>query len=220
MATPNESAREQAMPAGGAAAGELRLARCEAAYRDGSPPWDIGGPRAEVVRLARDGAIRGAVLDVGCGTGENALYLRTLGHEVWGIDGAPSAVARARAKAAEQGLAVTFVEGDALRLDRLGRTFDTVLDCGLFHGFDDAERVRLVESLAGVVRAGGTYYMLCFSELEPSAGPPRRVSQPEIRSAFAHGWRVDFIREARLESRNHPEGARAWLASVTRLASA
>jgi SAM-dependent methyltransferase len=67
----------------------------ETAY-EGQPPWDIGGPQPEIVRLAEEGAIRGVVLDVGCGTGENALYLDGRGCDVWGIDFIPKAIERAR----------------------------------------------------------------------------------------------------------------------------
>jgi len=62
----------------------------------GIPPWDIGRPQKEIIRLAKDGEISGRVLDVGCGTGENALYLAGLGFEVWGIDAAPAAIKKAK----------------------------------------------------------------------------------------------------------------------------
>jgi 2-polyprenyl-3-methyl-5-hydroxy-6-metoxy-1,4-benzoquinol methylase len=78
----------------------------EKAY-DGQAPWDIGGPQPEIVRLAEAGAIRGVVLDVGCGTGENALYLAGRGLDVWGIDFIPKAIERARDKALQRGLGVT-----------------------------------------------------------------------------------------------------------------
>jgi 2-polyprenyl-3-methyl-5-hydroxy-6-metoxy-1,4-benzoquinol methylase len=74
----------------------------------GTPPWDIGRPQGEFVRLAESGAIRGDVLDVGCGTGENALYLASLGHVVLGIDAAPHAIEKARKKSEERGIQVTF----------------------------------------------------------------------------------------------------------------
>jgi SAM-dependent methyltransferase len=80
----------------------------DGAYKD-TPPWDIGRPQAEIVRLAQQGAIKGRVLDVGCGTGENALYLAEQGLEVWGVDGAPQAIEQARAKATERGLSVPSV---------------------------------------------------------------------------------------------------------------
>src|SRR5450756_1082167 len=95
------------------------------AYR-GSPPWDIGRPQAEFVRVASEGGIRGRVLDVGCGTGENAIFFAGLGHEAWGLDSGPRAIAKAKRKAAERAAKVKFVLGDALHLDKLGQRFDTI----------------------------------------------------------------------------------------------
>jgi cyclopropane fatty-acyl-phospholipid synthase-like methyltransferase len=186
------------------------------AYR-GTPPWDIGQPQPAFVALAEHGAIQGGVLDAGCGTGENALYFASLGHETWGIDGAPTAIAQARRKAKERGLSVEFRVHDALALEGLGRTFDTVTDSGLFHVFGDEERARYVGSLAHILDPDGRYFMLCFSDRQPGTFGPRRVSQEEIRAVFASGWRVDEIVEAAFAQRLIPEGARAWRCSITRL---
>ena len=76
----------------------------EASYRDGTAPWDVGAPQPDIVRLAEEGEIVGDVLDVGCGTGENALHLAALGRAAVGVDAAPTAIARAREKAAARGL--------------------------------------------------------------------------------------------------------------------
>lgn len=188
----------------------------EEAYH-GSPPWDIGRPQPAFVALEEAGAIAGDVLDVGCGTGENALFLAGRGHDVWGVDAAPSAIELARRKAEERGLAVTFRVQDALRLQELGRTFDTVIDSGLFHALSDSERPLYARSLAAVLRPGGTYFMLAFSELEPGGFGPRRVTQQEIRAAFSDGWRVNEIRAAAFAGRRSPDGSRAWLSSITRV---
>jgi 2-polyprenyl-3-methyl-5-hydroxy-6-metoxy-1,4-benzoquinol methylase len=199
-----------------AAPGVRSLEFFQEVYEGGTPPWDIGRPQPEVVRLAGEGRIRGSVLDVGCGTGENALYLAGLGHEVWGIDGAPLAVEQALSKAGERGVVATFLVADALDLGSLGRTFDTVIDSGLFHVFSDEDRPRFVRGLAAVVRPGGTYFLICFSEREPGTEGPRRVTQGEIRSAFGRGWRIEDIREARFETNRESGDARAWLATITR----
>src|ERR1035438_7003572 len=112
----------------------------DASYQDGRAPWDIGQPQPAIVRLASEGGFAGTVLDAGCGTGENALLVASLGLSVLGVDVAETALAIAREKASERGIEVEFAAADAFHLDRLGRMFDTVLDCGLFHTFDGDER--------------------------------------------------------------------------------
>ena len=182
----------------------------------GTPPWDLGRPQAEFVRLTNEGKIRGRVLDVGCGTGENAIFFAGLGLEVWGLDGAQLAIEKAKRKASERGSTATFLVGDALRLEGLNQRFDTITDSGLFHVFSDEERILFAKSLWSALNKGGTYFMLCFSEKEPAGwGGPRRVSQEEIRATFRDGWKVDWIREARFESAFHKDGGYAWLSSIT-----
>ena len=188
----------------------------DTSYRTGTPPWDIGRPQAAFVRLLQAGDIRGLVLDVGCGTGEHALMAAAAELVTTGIDAAPTAIGRAREKAAQRSLEVRFEIWDALDLSGLGTRFDTVLDCGLFHVFDDDDRARFVASLGGVVASGGRYFMLCFSDKQPGDWGPRRVRQDEIHRSFADGWRVDAIEETVLEITISPEGAKAWLASLTR----
>lgn len=196
--------------------------RFEPMYQ-GQAPWDIPGPQPAFVNLEEARAIHGSVLDAGCGTGENALYLASRGHDVTGVDIVPIAIERARNKARERGLKVDFQIGDALALGALGRNFDNVIDCGLFHTFSDEDRPRYVESLAQVLRPGGCYHVLCFSEHEPPGEGPRRVTQQEIRESFAAGWEVRSIRESRFETLKYPGapefspgGPRAWLATLVR----
>ena len=190
----------------------------DASYQGGPAPWDIGRPQPAVVRLAAEGRFAGAVLDAGCGTGENALHLASLGLSVVGVDVADTALAMARAKADERGIEVELVAADALQLEGLGRTFQTVLDCGLFHTCDPDERPRYVASLASVTEHGGTLYVLCFSDEGPETGP-YPVSRDELTAAFrpASGWNVTSIEADRTETRFHDHGAPAWLATVKRI---
>jgi len=186
------------------------------AYR-GTPPWDIGHPQGEIARLAQSGEIQGEVLDVGCGTGENSLFLAAKGHEVWGIDSAPLAIKKARLKARDRHTNVQFILHDALDLPSIGRKFDAVIDSGFFHVLSDEEREVFVKGLAMVLRPGGTYFMLCFSDKEPDDGGPRRVSRGEILRTFGRGWRINYIRETRFEASFNGHIPLAYIASITRI---
>ncbi|WP_433635112.1 class I SAM-dependent methyltransferase [Nocardia sp. CA-120079] len=190
----------------------------DASYEDGPAPWDVGGPQQAIVRLGAGGGFAGAVLDAGCGSGENALYLAALGFSVLGVDVAETALATARAQAVERGLDVEFVAADALQLERLGRKFETVLDCGLFHTLDGDERRGYVASLATVTERGGTLYVLCFSDEGPDTGP-HPVSREDLETAFESGggWNITALEPDRIETRYHDAGAPAWLATVKRI---
>jgi SAM-dependent methyltransferase len=187
-------------------------------YRDGHPPWDIDRPQPAFVRLAEDGEMVPPILDCGCGTGEQALMLAARGLEVVGLDLAPSAIAAARRKAAKRGLSPDFMVGNALTLGDLGRQFATVIDSGVFHVFNDADRARYVSGLAAALRPGGVLHLLCFSEHTPGSNGPRRVTQAELHAAFADGWEVERIEATRFATNGSAEddAPHAWLARIVR----
>ena len=202
-----------------------------------TPPWDIGRPQPAFVALAEAEAIRGRVLDVGCGAGEHALMAAGRGLDATGVDMASAAIEAAKRKARDRGLSVRFLVWDAFELAGLDEQFDTVLDSGLFHIFADEDRPSYVDSLRGVIPVGGRYFVLAFSDLQPGDWGPRRVTQDEIRGSFADGWRVDSIEASRFDitidstGRLHlpsqggvqavdigaGRGVHAWLASITRM---
>ena len=195
----------------------------DASYSDGPAPWDIGRPQQAIVRLVSQGGLVGPVLDAGCGTGENTLLVASLGLPVLGVDVAETALATAREKADNRGIdqdggSVEFALADAFQLERLGRRFETVLDCGLFHTFDGEERPAYVASLASVTEHGGTLYVLCFSDYGPGTGP-HPVSREELRVAFSpgNGWNIVAIEPDRIEMRFHDNGAPAWFATIKRI---
>lgn len=184
------------------------------------PPWDIGHAQPALKALAEQGALRGRVLDVGCGTGEHALMAAAFGLEATGIDLAGNALYTAQQKARARGLTARFLRYDALKLADLGEVFDTVLDCGLFHIFTDRERAPYVDGLRTVLKPGGRYFQLGFSDREPGNREHRRVrklTQAEIVAAFSNGWRIDSIGPASIESAINPQGIRAWLVAATRI---
>lgn len=191
----------------------------DASYHGGPAPWDIGRPQPGVVRLAAAGAFSGRVLDAGCGTGDNAIHLASLGLKVFAFDVAQSGIEIARARAAARGVEVEFAVADALTLETLGRRFDSVLDSALFHALEGAERERYAAGLAWVTEPGANLFVLCFGDSGANPGP-HPVSQDDLRTAFRPelGWRIIAIDAERVHSIFHGEdGAPAWLARVERV---
>ena len=112
---------------------------------------------------------------------------------------------------------------DALKLKDLDRTFDTVIDCGLFHVLSDEDRNLYVDGLAQVVKHGGRVFLMCFSDEQPGDTGPRRISQNELREAFSDGWTIESITPTRFEpnpdaDERHfgDDGPKAWFAIIRR----
>jgi SAM-dependent methyltransferase len=193
----------------------------DAAYTGSAPPpWDIGRPQPAFVRLAEKGLLSGRLLDSGCGTGEQTLLAALYGADAIGIDISAHAIEQARGKAAGRGLNARFEVADALRLRDLGVTFDTVIDSGVFHVFDDRDRGRYDASLASALRDGGSCYLICFSDRQPGTAGPRRITQDELRAAFSDGWTVASIEAQTFELGLPGLGiplAQAWLATIRRV---
>ena len=202
----------------------------DAAYAESTPPpWDLGRPQPAFVRLAEQGLLTGQLLDAGCGTGEQTLLAASSGADALGVDVSPLALEQARAKAAARGIPAAaggqigkarFEVADALSLVDLGLSFDTVIDSGLFHVFDDDRRARYVASLASVLRPGGHLYLMCFSDRQPGTIGPRRVSEDDLRAAFGNGWTILAIQADTFAVNPGLFPAttvQAWLATVSRL---
>jgi cyclopropane fatty-acyl-phospholipid synthase-like methyltransferase len=187
----------------------------------GPAPWDIGKPQSRFVAITDQ--VTSPILDAGCGTGEHALYFAAQGHRVTGIDFVEEAIHRARRKAAERGLPVELLVKDALTLKDWNARFASVIDCGLFHGFSDADRRRYVQGLAHVLKPGGRLFLMCFSDAEPGTEGPRRVSRQELHDAFADGWEIESLQPVQIDVRSDftevkfsEGGPKAWFAVVRR----
>ncbi|MGH3877481.1 MAG: class I SAM-dependent methyltransferase [Actinophytocola sp.] len=171
----------------------------EQIYRDRADgvPWDIGEPQPALAELVDDAWCQGRILDIGCGTGELALALAARGHSVTGVDLAPSAIARARRKAAERGLAAEFVAADATELSGYDGGFDTVVDSGLLHCLQPSAQVRYLDVLRRICRPGGRVAVLCFADLPAARTPDRgRLTEDGLRELFADGWDVEALEPA------------------------
>ncbi len=177
-------------------------------YAASAPPWDIGRPQGKFVEAAA--RLSGSILDAGCGTGENALFFASRGHAVTGLDFLEAPIASARRKAEERGIVAKFRVGDALKLEESSEQFDNAMDSGLFHVFTDEDRARYVRGLTKIVRPGGRVMLMCFSDKTPGDQGPRRVTEAELRAAFAKGWEIETLEPARFETR--PEARQGMFA--------
>lgn len=196
----------------------------------GQPAWDVDRPQPAIVSLAEAGAIDGPVLDVGCGTGENALYLAAEGFDVVGVDAAPRAIEQAQEKAADRDLDVTFAVGDALALGEVPavrslQPYGSAIDSAVYHQFAHDEVPAYLASVRSVLRSGGGLHLLAFSEREPDGWGPRRVPREELEATFADGWTLDRVERTTFAMRPEfltridradADGVHAWVASASR----
>jgi cyclopropane fatty-acyl-phospholipid synthase-like methyltransferase len=174
------------------------------------PPWDTDGPTPFVQDLVQAGQVRGDVLDAGCGTGENAIYLAVQGYRVVAFDAAPAAIEKARVKARQRGVAATFAVADARELMAWDARFETIIDSGLFHVMGkNADRLRYARALRRVSRPGAVVHLLAFKDRGPrwlgrlgtwlrvriSGFGTHGVTEEEIQVAFSDGWKIESIEE-------------------------
>jgi len=170
----------------------------ESAYAS-SPPWDIGAPQPEIVKLVENNEIpKGRVLDIGCGTGDNSIFLAENGFSVTCMDIAHLAIDKGKTKATKQKVRVGFRVGDAFKLEEYFNQeyFNAVVDSGLFHTLSDDERSIFAKQIRRVLVNGGKYFMLCFSDKEPGNEGPRRISKKEIEETFSEMFRINYIKDA------------------------
>jgi SAM-dependent methyltransferase len=177
-----------------------KLYRGEAAF-EGAPtptaiPWDVHQAQPRLMEVEALGGISGEVLDIGCGLGDNSIYLASRGHSVTGLDGSAAAIEEARRRAAEAGVSVTFDLADATNLTGYDGRFDTVVDSALYHCLDEEGRHAYVAGLYRATRPAARLHLWCFSDgnINGVIAPMGAVPESDLRDTLtANGWRIDFL---------------------------
>jgi SAM-dependent methyltransferase len=163
-----------------------------------SIPWDIAAPQPVVIEAERAGRFSGAVLDVGCGLGENAIYLAGQGHSVTAVDAAPSALEQARQRARDRGVEVEFALADATSLAGFEGRFDSVLDGACYHCLDEDARHAYAAALHRATRRDALLTLFCFPTGSSGLAAAMGISEENLRTTWGKaGWEITDLRPAR-----------------------
>jgi methyl halide transferase len=180
-------------------------------YREGTPPWEIGRPAAELVRVLDENIIRpGTALELGCGTGADAIYLAQHGFEVTAVDGSAMAIERARVRAEHEDALLRLVQADALKFCLGAGQFDLVYDAGFYHYVRLVNLAGLLDVLWRVTRPGSFYLTLAGAAGETAEGGPPQVSEKEIYDELGRLFEFVHVRPYRFESPLRSEGYLGW----------
>jgi SAM-dependent methyltransferase len=163
-----------------------------------TPPWDTKAPSESVIAWQTGGWVHGDVLDIGCGFGDNAIFLARNGPTVTGLDISPTALITAEQRAENAGVGVKFAAADSTKLDGYTDAFDTVIDVGLFHSLDDDGRRSYAAAVHRATRPGATLLLSCFSDANPVGKEWRpAVSEETLRDVLGDaGWDVVSLEPA------------------------
>ncbi len=180
-------------------------------YREGTPPWETGLPAAELVRVVDEGLIKpGPILELGCGTGADAVFLTQRGFEVTAVDSSPTAIERARTRAERSGALVRIVLDDVFHFAEHSGSFDLVYDAGFYHFIRRAELSRLLDLLWRVTYPGSLYLALAGNSDEKAEGGPPPVSEEEIRWELGRLFEFIHLRPFTFESPYRKAGYLGW----------
>ena len=187
----------------------------EVTYKHFRAPWDIW-PREELVALVEDGTLEPArAIDLGCGTGANAIFLAQHGFTVTGVDFAPAGIVKATRAAADAGVTVNFIVDDLTDLRHTRGPFDFLLDYGVLDDLRPPQRELYKRNILPLTRPGSRFLLWGFEypirwweRLIPFFDRP--FAAGEIAALFGDHFRIDTITR-HLDWKSWPPGSVAYL---------
>jgi 2-polyprenyl-3-methyl-5-hydroxy-6-metoxy-1,4-benzoquinol methylase len=176
------------------------LAKWDDRYRTGDIPWDTGHPSSELVRVVAEQKIAPCrALELGCGTGTNAIWLAQQGFDVTAVDLSSLAVERARRAAHDAGVAIHFVQGDVLDPPDLGKPFPFFFDRGCYHVVRRIDAQRFLQTLEKLTGPGTLGLTLTGNSKERHEPGPPVVSEEEMRAELGQLFDILWLREFRFD---------------------
>ncbi|MBN2316786.1 MAG: class I SAM-dependent methyltransferase [Sedimentisphaerales bacterium] len=183
-----------------------------ARYQSGDILWDVGRADYNLIEVVTQKPIPGCkALDIGCGTGDNSIWLARNGFEVTGTDTSEMALAKAAEKASNAHVPCDFRRVDFLKNAVEGAPFGFVFDRGCFHSFvSEKDRRRLAHNVAAHLLDAGLWLTLVGNADEPRRGPgPPQRTAGQIVSAVEPYFEILSLQSSTFES-NRPNPPRAW----------
>lgn len=186
-----------------------QLEQWDSRYQTNDTPWDTGAVSEELLRLIAEGWVSpGKTLELGCGTGTNAIHLARQGYAVTAVDLSPLAVRKAQERAASENVAVDFKQADLLDPPDLGGPYAFLFDRGLYHVVRGINPEAFRATVASVTEPGSHYFFLAGNANDPDPpehGPPR-VHAHEICIEWKELFDVVFLREFRFMATDQTGG--------------
>lgn len=183
----------------------------DALYRNQTPPWETGAPSGELVRLVQEKTLRPCrVLELGCGTGANAVFLARRGFEVTAVDASPTAIERARTRAERSAAVLRLVLDDVFAFCKTAGQFDLVLDAGFYHFIRRVDLAAFLDLLWRATSPGSLYLTLAGAVGEIAPGGPPQVSEEDIRCELGRLFEFVHLRPFRFDSSAREEGYLGW----------
>jgi SAM-dependent methyltransferase len=182
-------------------------------YKEGSAPWDIGKPDFNLIQTVTTTPIAPCkALEIGCGTGDNAIWLSQQHFTVVGVDASEIAIEKARDKAAKTNASCTFAVLNILKSHADGAPFGFAFDRGCFHTVDSPqERQSFAEQINRHLGENGLWLSLIGSadEQRLSEGPPKRTAR-DIVSAVEPYFEILSLVSSHFEA-HLPDPPGAWV---------